>query len=237
MKTRIGMIAVAMAMASSAQTNLITFTNRNHEVISNAVVIRHDAVSMVYMTGGASGGSVKLADLPPDLQKRFGYDPLQAASAERKESELRSARSKAAQAIATEQAAAETKRKRREEVSKMETIVWGRVIQRLDKGLLVNADSQIHGDRLPSEPAMYDPDLGRAVRFAKGIVLLSDYRGHAVDDDVVYALAYPVQDYEYTAVSGAKKTVRQYTADIDNCIPPSEVRAILKQMGHPIDSR
>ena len=231
-----GIMGLMVCGTMSAQTNMITFTNRSHEVISNAIVLRCDGVKLVYRTEGAGGGSVKLAELPRDLQVRFGYDPDRSAAAERKDSERLAADRKVTQALSTRQAALQAKQKRRAEVSKSETMVFGRVIQCLDNGLLVNADSNVHGERMSEEPAFYQPDLNREVPYAKGTVMLQDYKGKAVDGDMVNVLAYPVEYYEYTAVSGGRRRVRKYTANIDNCIPASEVKTMLQQIGRRPDS-
>lgn len=38
------------------------------------------------------------------------------------------------------------------------------------------------------------------------------------DGDLVEVWAYPIGMYEYTAVSGGKKTVRKYTCDINKAL-------------------
>lgn len=59
----------------------ITFATASGQVVSNAQVVRvNEGVSLVWRDG-ASGGTVKLADLPEDLRLRFGYDPAKSQAA------------------------------------------------------------------------------------------------------------------------------------------------------------
>ncbi len=54
---------------------VITFSTASGQVVSNAQVVRvNEGVSLVWRDG-ASGGTVRLADLPEELRLRFGYDP------------------------------------------------------------------------------------------------------------------------------------------------------------------
>jgi TPR repeat protein len=63
-----------LCVAALAQTNwgTITFTNSYGLVISNAEVRKVDAKTLLYIYSNG-GGTVRLADLPRDLQARFGY--------------------------------------------------------------------------------------------------------------------------------------------------------------------
>lgn len=76
------MIFPLLACGCLAQTNTpITFTNGS-EVISNAEPVRVERGMLIYRLEGGSGGTVKLRDLPPELQRRFGYDPAREAQDE-----------------------------------------------------------------------------------------------------------------------------------------------------------
>ena len=70
-----------LARASSPQT--FTFTNRDGDVITNAEVVRiyETGISLIWQSGNRVG-MVKLADLPSDLQVRFGYDAAKSAAAD-----------------------------------------------------------------------------------------------------------------------------------------------------------
>ncbi len=69
-------------LARPSTPNRVTFTNRSGMVVSNAQVVRViDGVSLIWRDG-ASGGVVKLADLPPDLQQLYGYDAAKTAAAD-----------------------------------------------------------------------------------------------------------------------------------------------------------
>lgn len=71
--------------------------------------------------------------------------------------------------------------------------IKGRVIQRVDGGLLVDCHSGTHAT-----------------------VLLADYADsdEVVDDALVSARAYPAGRYEYVAVNGSNRTVRKYSCDL-----------------------
>ena len=139
----LGVTGMILAGALPAQTNLITFTNRNHEIISNAVVLRCDGVKLIYRMEGASGGSVKLSDLPRELQERFGYDPAKAVIDEQRERALRRREAIAAANAGTERAGVA----RFEEIKRTGAIVWGKIIQRTGDKLLIQYRQRIstHG--------------------------------------------------------------------------------------------
>jgi hypothetical protein len=88
--------ASQLALARPSRPDTITFTNSSGRVYSNVQVVRViDGVSLIWRDG-ASGGLAKLADLPPDLQRAYGYDPAKAAAADAADKE-RKARDQLAQ--------------------------------------------------------------------------------------------------------------------------------------------
>jgi hypothetical protein len=86
-----GWSAEEVKLARPSTPPTITCTTKSGLVLSNAIVVRvMDGVSLVWREG-ASGGVVRLAELPEDLRARFGYDPAMSAAADTAE-ELRKAR-------------------------------------------------------------------------------------------------------------------------------------------------
>ena len=87
----ISVTAGGLALASLASKPTITFTNKSGLLISDAEVVRtNDGVSLVWeKDGGASGGVVRLEDLPEDLRVRFGYDPAKTAAADELQTQRR----------------------------------------------------------------------------------------------------------------------------------------------------
>jgi hypothetical protein len=81
----------ALTPASPTPNPTITFTNKSGMLITDAEVVRtNDGVSLVWeKDGGASGGVVRLEDLPPALRDRFGYDPAKTAAADELERQRR----------------------------------------------------------------------------------------------------------------------------------------------------
>jgi hypothetical protein len=91
--------------AARESARIIQFVNSSGDLVTNAAVIRViDGVSLIYSNGPTSGGMVRLADLPADLQREFGYDAAKTAAAD----ELAKARKAQwqAQLAAAQQAAA-----------------------------------------------------------------------------------------------------------------------------------
>jgi hypothetical protein len=93
-------------LARNSVPTTLTFTNKYRDVISNATVrIYEKGVSIIWDKDG-SGGIVLLADLPADLQNRFGYDAAktEAAEASKKEKAERWRQALEAQALAAQAA-------------------------------------------------------------------------------------------------------------------------------------
>lgn len=104
---------------------------------------------------------------------------------------------------------------RLKELRTQKASVWGTVIQRLGNDLLVDAGT-LHtrianggGTKAAFAPEIFD----RATNIISGTILLTDYERakSMADGDEFVVDAYPSGFYEYTAVSGAKKTVRRYS--------------------------
>lgn len=81
--------AEELKLARPSSPTTITFTDKSGTVISNAEVVHiNDGVSLIWRKNhGATGGLVRLEDLPDELQVRFGYDPAKTAAADRLASE------------------------------------------------------------------------------------------------------------------------------------------------------
>jgi hypothetical protein len=77
MKTTV--ILMTLLVLTASFTRAEDWTTTDGKTYRNAKALSHDAgyVTIMYADGGAR---VALATLPPDLQKRFGYNPTQAAA-------------------------------------------------------------------------------------------------------------------------------------------------------------
>ena len=183
------------AMAPSQSTNeTITFTNKAGDVIKDATVIRFDAVKLVY-TAGMAGGTVNLADLPDDLQARFGFDSDKAEAAD-KQNHAR--RSQEAQAQA-DQAQVDDGTRQQVWVGASKVLISGHILQRLAGGILVNSGNG------------RGPNAGGQV--FEGLCFVTDYPAMSAvtDGALIGVMAYPNGVYQYPSVSGAGKTVRRFT--------------------------
>jgi hypothetical protein len=217
-------IAMVATCAGSNLTNTVSFTNRN-TVVVNAVAVRWDATKLVYRTA-EGGGTVKLADLPRDLQERFGYEPSAAAAAETTEAQQQ-AKARAAVAAGREQALrAEAQKQRAKQVAATGTMIWAQVIGRTKEGLLLDTDwvrnreiSMQAGIPTRLLPKVQN-DQFASYSVARGIVLLVDYdrENSVVDGDEFGIVGFPVGTYEYTTVTGAGKTVRKYSANFSKVV-------------------
>jgi hypothetical protein len=77
-----GWSAEELKLARKPAPTLISFTTDDGRFIEDAEVVHvNEGVSLIWRKG-ASGGTVKLANLPESLRRRFGYDPAKTASAE-----------------------------------------------------------------------------------------------------------------------------------------------------------
>lgn len=64
-------------------TSTVTLTNRAGRVFENITILRTNVDSLVYAgTNGLGGGTLKFADLPEHLQKKYGYAPASVAEGE-----------------------------------------------------------------------------------------------------------------------------------------------------------
>jgi S1-C subfamily serine protease len=71
-------LLLAGSVCAVAQTNLVTFTNRQGAVYENVRIVRTTGDALIYRDAqGAGGGSVKLLDLPDDFLRSLGRDSAQ----------------------------------------------------------------------------------------------------------------------------------------------------------------
>ena len=99
-----------LKLARPSPRTTITFTNTSGVVIWNAQVVRViDGVSLIWeKNNGASGGMVRLADLPEELRNQFGYDPVKTAAADALQEKRRANEQQQALAAQAAQAAQES---------------------------------------------------------------------------------------------------------------------------------
>jgi hypothetical protein len=226
MKTLILFLLTA-CLSSIAQTNTITFTNQYGDVVSNAVVIKVSANTLLYRIP-SGGGAVKLANLPPDLQQRFGYDPEKAAALDRKEQQDRAADLQQRMAWA----AADAKYNRlKNQLEQGRRRIRGKVLQRISEGLLVDsgaatiayAEETHYGTSPDGDPISWG---GGTIAEGKtpgeealSLVLLQDFPDpNMTDGGYVDIMAYPVGLYTYETVNQSSKTVRIFSANLDTAI-------------------
>ncbi len=68
-----------------ADTNTISFTNKQGILLSNAVVVKVEPDGLLYnFQDMVGGGKAKFVDLPESIRTKYGYDPKAAAEFEKK---------------------------------------------------------------------------------------------------------------------------------------------------------
>ena len=74
------MLLLGAAHLGFGQTNVVTFTNRNGKVYQDVIITEVTKDWLTWAPARGIGmGRVRLADLPDDQQRRFGYDAAQGA--------------------------------------------------------------------------------------------------------------------------------------------------------------
>jgi hypothetical protein len=231
-KNLVLLLFASLAWAASAQSGpVISFTNAAGEVIASARVVKVFPNKIIYLTASGAG-TIRLDELPPALQKKFGFNPTNAAAADAREEVDEQARDQAVydhQLLASRQYAVEILRNR---VFQTCRIIWGRVVQKLPGGLLVDSGEDPLPGVVTGEPE-FEPngDMGTTGRTeadevnepgakCTGLVFLTDdpQSATAVVGDYVQVLAYRNGNYVYRPASGGPKSVRKFTADFDKAV-------------------
>jgi len=103
-------------------------------------------------------------------------------------------------------------------------LIYGKVLQRLDDGLLVDTlsahDALVNSiergqntDNDPTSLAYIKAERERKVQPFFGLCLLINHplQSNFVDDSAVSAVAIPVGEYQYVSTTGAQKTIRKFS--------------------------
>ena len=179
-----------------------TLTNSAGDVITNAVLVKLMPNKFVYKTPDESEeGTMPLTSLPTDLREKFGYNPQAAMNADaadqlRKESGQRfyQQQMELAEQQARQKAALNTAIQNRH-------FIFGRVIQKVDAGILL------------SEGGTEDVD--------RRTILVKDYANYgsvAADDWINCGLAFPVGQYSYTTVNNSENTIHVFTCSTNSAV-------------------
>jgi hypothetical protein len=186
-----------------------------HDVHVINVYPDHVEITFTNDEGVSGTGGPQLADLSPELQKRFNYDPVaaKAASDQRALAQAASDRARQQQMEAASIAA------RQEEAVKDAPRFYlkARVIQVVAGGILV----EMGMDMVPLypnfdtayKPRMKRPDLG--VFFVKGY----SHQADVAEGDGLRAVAIRDGTYTYTGTDGAEHRVASYTVIPENSPP------------------
>jgi len=194
-------------------------------------------VSIMY-DGGI--GRVNLSDLPPDLQKRFNYDPIKAKAAEKAEAEREAEsdrqldmemqqQAKAAALERTQDQAEEEARQKALYQAEANQVAWdsiknsivrlyGSVLEKVDGGYLIETLETQQGFETADSYGYYATSDGSVcpANMFQYPVIKSDTKiflaSHRdlVDDDCVDFLVCPTGEGSYQTVLGANATVRKY---------------------------
>ena len=175
------------ALPAAITIDGISYSNVTWQSVTAATV------TIFHSTGIAA---IPLWKLPPELQKRFGYDPQKAAAYLSAEQQGM---------VAAEQA---KKREKQRENANHALLARAKPCQ-CDVVSVVEGQGLICDDRslidAYSAAGGTDPKLLRSVYF----FLVYDTRG-IVNDQHVQCQAYPDGDYTYTTVSGASQKIQRW---------------------------
>lgn len=200
---------IALTVLAAFGEDWMTTDGKTYKGVT-VIKVEADAVTILYSDGGAL---VPLQTLPPNLQKRFNYNPAkaQAAAQARKAENIESAKAMEQEAQQKEEqnakaeaeAATESEQHKPHETSELA----GTIFQKIPNGgLLIMCE------------------LGGAPRDAninEGLVLLKGMPNEAdlVDNQGIGEIVYRSGSYTYTSTQGVQKTVAAYTA-----VGPSQAR-------------
>jgi len=217
-----------------------TLTGSTGRIITNAVLVKLTPNKFVYKTPSGEMGILRLDSLSKDLQDKFGYNPTNAAAADEVDRQKRETQL----AHDREYQAAEKLAENRKKIESTKMIIEGKILQKIDTGLLVDSAGQRRNDAIKERIVIGD-NLSGDIRFLNnglqvydGLCLLTDYHNDAnlVDGDIVEAAAYPNGEYTYTTVNGSLKTVRQFTCNVNFVsVTPSENELQKMKLARPLE--
>jgi hypothetical protein len=207
-------VAMISTICGASGQTTVSFTNSEGKIIPDARITATNSVTLYYETQDGPA-HIRWADLPPEVQRRFGYNPAQGAEAEKALVARKQAIAQAAANAAVTRRVEKEQRERTANAEKIKMIIQGRVIQRISAGLLVNSASELRKQvqHYPGEGYGTRHWEFGGVQVFEGLCLLTDVEGGALDGDIINCTAYPNGNYSYTAVSGGEKTVRRFTAN------------------------
>ena len=224
MKALLMSCGLLVALHAGAATNVVVFTNAAGATIEGEVV-QVTADRVTYRTA-RGGGSVRLADLPAEVARGFGYDAAMASRAEELRAD-RDGRLRVQMAVQAEANAREYRRQRAMiEQDRAKVAVYGRVVQQLGGGVI-----HVRTEQPPDVPAgLYGSEGRTAWRtattgaegrpLANGELALAGHPRAAtlVEGDLVNVAAWPDGVFNYTTVMNAGRTLKRV-----NCVRPALV--------------
>lgn len=160
-------------------------------------------VSIVHRTGAAT---IPLEKLPPELQKRFGYDPQKAADWQK---------------AATDRANAE---KQRAEVMAKSRVKWGAIIQVVPEGLPMQTHSFMETTKTQLVPdgrggQTYYSTPGPAQRVDGPVILVVGHpkKGRVAEGESLSFYGYQDGTWLYNSADGTQHTVQRwvYARDLE----------------------
>ena len=205
------------------------------------VVVGQVEADRVHITYDGGVGAVSLADLPPDLQKRFSYDPKKAAAAMAIRTQQEAESDRMAQEAAKQAEIQKQQEEKRQELLKQAVTIRGTVIQILPEGMLVQCPTLEElmaannaemagtmrsvgggGTSIYDKPADGGPSVAermgllpdKGTKPVYGMCFLKNYPGQdqLVDNSRIRIVAYPDGPVSYQAVDGSTKTIPCYNA-------------------------
>lgn len=203
MKNLLALLVASAVMLgrATAQTNIISFTNRLGEVFRDAEVTRVLPDGLWFKVG-TKGGKVALEELPEDLRKRFGYSPETAAKAK-----ADAAKAAKAAVVQSQIAAKEAERRRiYNQVWATRMTITGTALQ------VTSAGMRVKGIYIKPKPGEPPPFVGTA--------LVTDYKTPVADGERVKLTVFANGTETYKSVGAGTLTIRRFTVDASKVTTP-----------------
>lgn len=196
----------------------ISFSNSVHGAVRGAAIRSIDPTRIIYSSGGGSGGAVQLQDLPPDLQLKFGYDLTTVEKLEQQQNELkqRQLAAKVVQAKTAQQKA--TMAAQRAQVIAMRRVIYGKILQKTSLGFLMNSGEYYETGSSSGWTHAKNKALRNLEFYGDAILMAHPQERGLVDNDYIEIIAYPIGSYTYETVTGATRTIRAFTCNLDDAV-------------------
>jgi hypothetical protein len=163
----------------------------------NATITGHDAIGLKIMFDDGFA-RVRFRDLPDELRKKYGYDPVAEAAQIQKETEEEERNAAALRASLEQQDEAAARQNAEVEANAKKVQLQGKVVSNTAEGLLLIQQFAV--------PGMQGDEIRQEIYLLRGY----PHQSLMANNQQITAVALPDGTYKYSAGDGTLKTVRAY---------------------------